>query len=144
MFSYPPQFTIPERSTSPGHPVANRQIPEDLRRFILTTIPSVPHLEALLLLRRDQHTRWSASLVARRLYIDETNAGAVLRHLADAGFVHFDTAAGEYRYAPASPTSAEMIDRLADLYAQALVAVTNIIHGRPAQLFADAFKFRKD
>jgi hypothetical protein len=104
----------------------------------------VPHLEALLLLRGDEQRRWSTSLMARRLYIDEPSAAAVLNHLTEIGFVAFEAEAAAYRYAPASPAQSEMIDRLADLHAHALVAVTNIIHGRSAQLFADAFKFRKD
>ena len=50
------------------------QIPEDLRRFILNSIPSVPHLEALLLLRHDPQNTWNAPVIAQRLYIDEKSA----------------------------------------------------------------------
>ncbi len=35
-------------------------IPDDLRRFILTSVPSVPYLEAILLLQRERGTAWTA------------------------------------------------------------------------------------
>jgi hypothetical protein len=123
--------------------VGESQIPEDLRRFILLSIPSVPHLEALLLMRRDPQRSWNAAAMAQGLYIDEHSAAAVLAELAAGDLVVGDSAAATYRYAPPPPL-AEMMDRLADLYARALVTVTNLIHGRSAQLFADAFKLRKD
>ena len=46
-------------------------IPDDLRRFILISIVSVPHLEALLLLRATPHQEWDGQAVSRRLYIPE-------------------------------------------------------------------------
>ena len=37
----------------------NAAIPEDIRRFVLTSIPSVPFLEALLLMRAAPEQPWS-------------------------------------------------------------------------------------
>jgi hypothetical protein len=39
-----------------------------------------------------------------------------------------------------------MVERLAGSYANHLIQVTNLIHGKPRRLreFADAFKLRKD
>ena len=36
-------------------------IPDDVRRFILTSVPSVPYLEAMLLLRGEPQAAWDAS-----------------------------------------------------------------------------------
>ena len=52
----------------------NPSIPEDLRRFVLTSIPSVPFLEALLLMRADPDRAWRRDTLARRLYVREKTA----------------------------------------------------------------------
>lgn len=97
-----------------------------------------------MLLRGDPHRSWNATQIAQRLYIDDAGARVVLEQLAAAGLIARDPQSNAFRYAPSAPAQAEIADRLADLHAHALVAVTNLIHGRPAHLFADAFRFRKD
>lgn len=124
-------------------------IPEDLRRFILTSIPSVPFLEAMLLLRADPTQQWESALLASRLYIRERVASQVLADLCTAGIARpCDPPASHcHRYDPASQALRDRIDRLADLYARRLVDVTHLIHSsleRQAQQFADAFRLRKD
>lgn len=130
--------------------MAQPPIPEDIRRFILTSIASVPHLEALLLLRAEAGQDWLSSAVAERLYIGEKVAMHLLDDLTRAGMTAL---AGKhdghsiYRYAPASPALGATIDRLAELYARHLLDITHLIHSkmdRKAQQFADAFKWRKD
>jgi hypothetical protein len=56
--------------------MANSPIPEELRRFILTSVPSVPFLEALLLMRADQTQPWRSDTLAARLYVREKTAEA--------------------------------------------------------------------
>lgn len=130
--------------------MAPQPIPDDIRRFVLTSIPSVPHLEALLLLRSAPSDFWSAAAVAARLYIGEKVALAVMQELCRAGMTDpRDAADGsvEYRYQPASDAMRALIDRLAALYASHLLEVTYLIHSaleRKAHMFADAFKWRKD
>ena len=124
-------------------------IPEDLRRFILTSIPSVPFLEALLLLRADPSQQWESAMLASRLYIRERVASQLLADLCTAGIARAcdPPATHCYRYDPASEALRERIDCLADLYARQLVDVTHLIHSsleRQAQQFADAFRLRKD
>jgi hypothetical protein len=123
-------------------------IPDDIKRFILLAIPSIPHLEALLLLRGERDAPWDGMRVARRLYMHEKKANELLADLRAGGFL---SGAGEepalFGYAPRTAALRQMIDRLADIYARNLVDVTNLIHsktGRKAQHFADAFKWRKD
>jgi hypothetical protein len=124
-------------------------IPEDLRRFVLASIPSVPFLEALLLLRADPGQQWDSATLAGRLYTRDRLAQALLDELCRAGMARrCDPPAGAlYCYAPAGEALRERIDLLADLYARHLVEVTHLIHStldRKAQQFANAFKLRKD
>jgi hypothetical protein len=121
-------------------------ISDDLRRFILTSVPSVPYLEAILLLQREPGTGWTAPLLARRLYLPEHRAGELLASLHAAGIVAERGEPRAYAYEPEPPLAA-MLERLAALYAADLVAVTDLIHSsvdRRAFQFADAFRLRKD
>ncbi|QNA89086.1 hypothetical protein G4G28_12480 [Massilia sp. Dwa41.01b] len=123
--------------------------PEDLRRFVLTSIPSVPFLEALLLLRANPAQQWHGDNLAQRLYVGERSAQALLQDLCRAGMVAPcpEPAQRCYQYQPATSDLRERIDALADFYARHLVEVTILIHSsldRKAQQFADAFKLRKD
>lgn len=125
-------------------------IPEDIRRFILTSIPSVPHLEALLLLRANVQQGWRAETVAGRLYIRDRLAQQLLDDLCKAGMAApclTEQESATYRYRPSSDALGSTIDQLAELYSKRLVDITHLIHSkldRKAQQFADAFKWRKD
>ncbi len=125
-------------------------IPEDIRRFVLTSIPSVPLLEALLLLRATEGEFWSDTRLAARLYIAEKTAHSLMAELCRSGMIEACENAQHgfsYCYQPHSQELRLTIDTLADLYARQLVEVTHLIHSkldRKAQQFADAFKWRKD
>jgi len=121
-------------------------IPDDLRRFILTSVPSVPYLEAILLLQRERGTAWTAPVLARRLYLPEPRAVDLLASLHSGGIVARSDTQGSYTYEPPAALAA-MLERLAQLYATNLVVVTDLIHStvdRRAFQFADAFRLRKD
>lgn len=120
-------------------------IPPAIRRFVLTSIASVPHLEALLLLRGAEPDAWPPARVAERLYISEPAAHALLHDLCTANML--TQHAGLFSYQPATAELRDTIDQLAELYARNLVAMTHLIHSRidrQAQQFADAFRWRKD
>lgn len=123
-------------------------IPDEIKRFILTSIPSVPYLEAMLLLRSAPEQHWDARKVAQRLYMSEKSASDLLTELRLAGIACVDEQNGPAcLYRPASPELRQMIEVLADTYARQLVAVSNLIHSKTtkrAHHFADAFKWRKD
>jgi DNA-binding IclR family transcriptional regulator len=122
-------------------------IPESLRRFVLTSVPSVPWVEALLLFRNANGVPLDTGHVARNLYIAEPAAAEVLAQLAAARVVVRDEDTGRYRYAPGTPELAERLDTLASHYSSHLVELTDLIHSnraRSAHQFADAFKVRKD
>ena len=120
------------------------QLPGDVRRFLLATIPTVPHLEALLLLR-ERPDQWTPEQLATRLYIDTAIASALVSDLAGAGLVACD--ADGCRYAPGDPRVTADVDAVAALYARHMVVIAELIHStsdRKAQRFADAFRWRKE
>lgn len=119
-------------------------IPDDVRRFLLAAVPTVPHLEALLLLHAAPQARWSGAKVADRLYVDHALAGRLLEDLAAAGVVA-DTPDG-WTYQPRDAEMGAVINDVATTYARHVVAVAELIHSsteRKAQRFADAFHLRK-
>ncbi|MDQ6788232.1 MAG: hypothetical protein M3033_15615 [Acidobacteriota bacterium] len=122
-------------------------IPDDVRQFIVEKIDSVAELEGLLLLSRHSETVWNIEALAQRLYASHRQTEDVLAHLYSMGFLESgESEPLSYRYKPASPKLAEMVDRVAEIYSKYLVPVTNLIHTKPErkiQQFADAFKLRK-
>jgi len=130
-------------------PMRRGDLPDEIRRFILTSIPSVPYLEAVLLMRSEPDARWDPRRVAGRLYVAERQAAELLEALAASGIAAHEPAqeGGQYRYAPSSAELRERLDTLAHTYSVNLVGVTDLIHSRidkRAQQFADAFRWRKD
>lgn len=123
-------------------------IPDDVRRFVLTSISSVPYLEAMLLLRAHSAQAWDSASLAQRLYLGEKAAAVLLGELQEAGVLCRDeNHSSSFRYRPATDELRSIIDRLAATYAVRLVPITHLIHsktGKKAQHFADAFKWRKD
>jgi hypothetical protein len=122
-------------------------LPAEIRRFILTSIPSVPYLEALLLLHSEPFTGWTAAALARRLYIGEKDAQSLLEQLHNAHIAKIDDDLEGFCYASAVDDLRTLINKLAALYSKDLLEITHLIHSktdRKAQQFADAFKLRKD
>lgn len=126
----------------------NDPIPLDIKRFILRSIDSVPHLEAILLLRFDTRIEWNAAMMAHNLYISEKRADEILVDLSTSGFASVkrgDTVT--YRYNPVSLELEKIMDQLAGIYAKNLIEVTNLIHSKinkQAQNFGDAFKWQNE
>ncbi|HVE53865.1 MAG TPA: hypothetical protein VNB23_10840 [Ramlibacter sp.] len=121
-------------------------VPGEVRRFLLTSVPSVPYLEALLLLRAEPERVWDSFGVAGRLYIGEGQAQELLRMLAAAGVARED-GPGRFTYTPAGAELQRTLEALADTYSKNLVGVTDLIHSRVdkrAHQFAGAFRIRKD
>jgi hypothetical protein len=124
-------------------PVSN--IPDGVRRFLLGAIPSVPHLEALLLLRGAPNQSWSADALAARLYVDAAAAATLLADLSQRGLAAPSDAG--MQYGPRDATLAAVVDALAGVYARHVVEVTELIHSssdQKARRFADAFRLRKE
>ena len=122
-------------------------MPDELRRFILTSIQSVPFVEAILLFMGQAGLALDAGTVARRLYVSESTANELVAALAAAGIVEpVEAGAVAWRYAP-SKDLARMLHLLAAYYSSHLIEITDLIHStgaRKAQRFADAFKLRRE
>ncbi|UGQ49095.1 hypothetical protein [Massilia endophytica] len=120
-------------------------ITDEIRRFVLTSVPSVPFVEGMLLLRADPAAQWTTADLARRLYIGEKLAAQLMQELREAGIAHQD-AEDIHHYAPTSPGLDDLLGQLADAYSKSLVEITNLIHSRTsrkAQRLVDAFEWRK-
>lgn len=125
--------------------MAPSNIPDDVRRFLLGAIPSVPHLEALLLLRAEPDEGWTQLRLARRLYIDAPVAARLLHDLRDAGLLQ--PANPGYQFDPLDSELAGVVAALDAIYARHVVEVAELIHSssdRKAHRFADAFRLRKE
>jgi hypothetical protein len=121
-------------------------MPDDLRRFILTSIQSVPFVEAALLFMGQAGLALDAPTVARRLYVSETTAKELAAALLAAGILEPAEAAA-WRFAPQTKDLQRMLHLLAAYYSSHLIEITDLIHStgaRKAQRFADAFKLRRD
>ncbi|MBX3619158.1 MAG: hypothetical protein KF891_04090 [Rhizobacter sp.] len=123
-------------------------ISEDVRRFVLASIPSVPYLEAALLFHGAPAARYSSADVARSLYLPESRVRELLESMCQAGVIAAcPDGDGLYRFAPIDETLADAIRKLAQAYAADMIGITHLIHdstGKNAHRFADAFKLRKD
>jgi hypothetical protein len=122
---------------------------DELRRFIIR-IPSIPFLEALLLLRSAPAQTWDVETVAEGLYITPQQAIDLLESLT-AAHVCMEVASNPrcFIYKPESEELSKLIDDLANEYAHNLIEVTNLIHANSSKdqkihLLADAFVLRKD
>src|SRR5690242_13211792 len=119
-------------------------IPPEVRSFLLACINSVAEMEALLLLRETPLQDWDAPGLARRLYVGEAEAAAILDHLL-ACELAVKTGAG-FRYHVRDGGRQRLMDLLADSHARHLVPLTRLVHDKSSGIrqFAEAFKFRKD
>jgi len=142
------RWASPSEPSNFPMPISKPGLPDDVRRFVLTSVPSVPYAEAMLLMRKKPDMGWDAQRLARRLYVSEAQAFDLLRRLSDAGLVRrIDEDGSEYAYAPATPELAARVDAFAESYRHQLMAVTDLIHSpveRRAHQFADAFRWKKD
>ena len=123
------------------------RIPDEVRRFILTSIDSIAHLEALLLLRDHPEQKWTCTMVAERIYIGEPQAAALLSKLVARGFIVTEgNDPSAFSYHPKTEEMAKSIDQLAETYTKYLVPVTNLVHQKSRRdivEMADAFKLKK-
>jgi hypothetical protein len=118
---------------------------DDVLAFVRDTIGSIWTLELLVLMQRDAGHAWRAEEIARTMRANMRVALEGLTLLEQAALVQVD-GKGLFRYRPASPTLAEMVRNLVELYTRKPLAVVKTIHADPTgriQTFADAFRFRK-
>ena len=119
-------------------------LPEAARRLISAHIPTVPHLETLVLAHASLAHAWRPEELSQRLYIPVPTAEAILFDLVQSELLErIDADVPGARFAPASPAVASAVDILVEVYARRVVEVTRLIHaheGKAAQRLADAFR----
>ncbi|MBB3221531.1 hypothetical protein [Pseudoduganella umbonata] len=105
-----------------------KEISPALRSFILT-LPSVPFLEALLLLHGAPGQIWTAEAIAQRLYLQSLGqADTIVRELAARGFCAC-TPGGHVLYQPADAALHALIAELSREYPHRLIEITKLVHG---------------
>lgn len=123
-------------------------VPTAVQRFILLFIPSVPYLEALLIVRNQPDRLWDAAEIAPHLYVSEATAQTLLDALYKNGALIIDTRAPDkFRYQPKTQEMGRLIEQLANVYPHHLIEITHLIHAKlnkKAHKFANAFVWGKD
>ena len=120
-------------------------IPDRVRRFLLTSIPSVPHLEALMLLWREPRA-FPVDEIASRLYVGVSVAKGLAEELTQAELLDSEDDGARYRVRTEPPELQALLSELDRTYARQVRAVAELIHGnvdRKAHRFAKAFYWRK-
>lgn len=127
----------------PGAPsMENNDLTDEVVRFVTNRIDTVPHLEALLLLRDHAPRAWSESEIASRLYVPAAAARKILQDLQRSLLAA--EAEGAWTFA-ADAALAASVDEVAKAYRTRLSSVAYLIHskGSPAMReFSRAFKLK--
>lgn len=112
-------------------------------QFIREHLRSVWALELLLLLKRDPERCWSVGELVSDLRASHGLVADNLSALQGAGLVIPDDQ-GCFRYRPAAPTLAQLVDQLEAAYRAKPVTVIRWISAPTERLqsLADAFKFK--
>ncbi|HJV52577.1 MAG TPA: hypothetical protein VJ652_14015 [Noviherbaspirillum sp.] len=106
------------------------EFPDDVRNFVIASIPSVSFLEALLQLRKGGEREWDSCRLAKMLYVSEAAAARLLTRLQADGFAQAAGGGACYRYRPCSEAVDHMVARLADAYSRHLVEISQLIHAK--------------
>lgn len=122
------------------------EIDQDVERFLLDSIDTVPHLEALLLLFQSPSIAWSVEQLAARIYVSDKQATSILEDLARRSLItRVEQSPARYQYVPRSDGQRGLLDQVALAYRTQLVQVTRFIHSNASgsvRDFARAFRLK--
>lgn len=121
-----------------------------VEQFLLDSIDTVPHLEALLLIFQSPTIVWTVRDLAARIYVGEKQASGILEDLTRRGLIgRVDLpsapAGASYQYFSKSQEQTELLDKVAQSYRTQLVQVTRFIHSNASgsvRDFARAFRLK--
>jgi|SRR5581483_574703 DNA-binding MarR family transcriptional regulator len=126
----------------------DQEIRGQVDRFVLDEIDSVPHLEALLLLWSRRPQEWSATDMAKALYVERSFAEQVLKDLSQRKLaVAVSGSSDRYSYDAESEERNRLIEALDAIYRREIVRISRMIHAKGSAAvreFAKAFRFTKD
>lgn len=121
---------------------------EQIDRFLVDEIDTVPQLEALLLIWNRRPKTWYCSEISKSLYISQDLAQEVIRHLEQHHLVmKVEGSAGAYVLRTDSEEREQMLAAVDATYRRELVRISNLIHekaSRAVRDFASAFRFKKE
>jgi hypothetical protein len=126
----------------------NSSLSQSARQFLDEKIPSLLHLEVLLVLRRDPDQWSSAAAVASQLGIAPASVERVLEELGARNLVDVRIASNlVYRFAPLDETVLPVLTELAEARYADRQGLESILASRrrsslAARHFADAFRLR--
>lgn len=121
---------------------------QQVDRFIVDEIDSVPQLEALLLFWNSRPKAWSCESMAKALYVSHEISRDILTHLAQRHLiVEVEGSRGEFALNADSDEKERLLASLDAIYRRELVRISNMIHtkaSRGVRDFADAFRLKKE
>jgi len=128
--------------------VADAGIPGEVRQLIARHVPTMEHVEVLLLLARAPEQWRTVEEIRGELRLPPTALPArTVAALEVSGLVESDARTPvAYRYAPSTAALRRAVELLAIAYNERPVTLVRLIYERPSavQSFADAFKLRKE
>ena len=123
--------------------MVKQQISEDVKRFIREQIRTVPKLEVLLLLHREQSRPFTLAEVANELGFENDIAREQLTALEAIGLIETSLDKSKYRYHPVNERVGSIVDRLAIAYPKQRVPILSAIlaeEPNKVRRFVEAFK----
>ncbi len=129
-----------------GIELEDKEVSEEVGRFLAAHISSVAQLETLLLLQMNPGRKWSAEELAHELRIESVGAEKQLGMLVRSGLLRKDEE-GRFGYAPANAELHRAVVALAQSYLVRRVTIIAMIFANPSEnlrAFSDAFRLRKD
>ncbi|HKG95220.1 MAG TPA: hypothetical protein VKA84_25100 [Gemmatimonadaceae bacterium] len=139
--------------------MAETGLPPEVVDLVARHLPSMQHVETLLLLRRADPEAVAADAVVAEIHGGRALTLACLEDLADAGLIARSGGrpseggpAAAYRFAPATPALRAAADKLAEMYSVRPVTLVRAVYDRPPappaadpiRSFANAFRLRAD
>jgi DNA-binding MarR family transcriptional regulator len=126
--------------------MSSAAIPPAVEQFILDSIDTVPHLEALLLIFQTPGTAWSVQELAARIYVNDKQAAAILDDLTRRALItRVEQSPAKYQFISRSQDQTQLLDQVAQAYRTQLVQVTRFIHSNASASvrdFARAFRLK--
>jgi DNA-binding IclR family transcriptional regulator len=121
-------------------------ISEGVKTFIREQIQTVPKLEVLLLLHREQSRPFTPAEVANELGFESDTAEDQLTALEAIGLIETNSEKSKYRYHPINASLASIVDRLAVEYPKQRVPILSAILAEDpnkVRRFVEAFKLAR-
>jgi DNA-binding IscR family transcriptional regulator len=121
---------------------------EQVDRFIVEEIDSVPQLEALLLFWNKRPNAWTCESMAKALYVSPEIAQDILKQLAQRRLIiELDGASDGFALNADSEEKQHLLAAVDAIYRRELVRLSNLIHSkasRGVRDFANAFRLKKE